>query len=181
MEEDSQAWDQGRGHSSLSFSATGVPEQMVHQKHLVLAGQPGGRPGTSLLMGLTDKTLWMWVHARCVMSAFCFLFKDSFPRTCFNRYQSVIFSSLFPVACPFWGQSSGPHAVSMLQTQASPFPHLACNPIPRQKQGYFKTAWKPHRSGELLERGVIYSCDQRQSFCCSVSSSLSLTQCPHTQ
>lgn len=42
MKEDSQAWDQGRGHSSLSFSATGVPEQMEHQKHLVLAGQPGG-------------------------------------------------------------------------------------------------------------------------------------------
>lgn len=63
------------------------------------------------------------------MSAFHFLFEASFPRSCFNRCQSVIFSSLFPAACTFQGVFIWFSVVSMLANSDKLIPYLAWDPI----------------------------------------------------
>ena len=117
------------------------------------------------------------------MSAFHFRFEASFPRSCFNRCQSVIFSSLFPAACTFQGVFIWSSVVSMLANsrQAHSLSGLGSHSqIGKATPRLAPSEWNPLHSGVLWERGVTYSCDQGESFYCSISSSLSLTQCPHT-
>lgn len=62
---------------------------------------------------------------------FISLFKDSFPRTCFNRYQPMTFPITFPCCMYLSGVVIWSSLVSMLQTQTSPSPSGPCSPIAR--------------------------------------------------
>lgn len=113
----------------IEFPETGAPEQTVHEQRSGPRGE-ARRKGTSL-PNESHRQETVAVCTRWVMSVFHFLFETSFPRR-FNCCQSVIFSSLFPVAHTFQGVFIWSSVVSMLaSSETISFPIWPVILIPR--------------------------------------------------